>query len=67
MDAKSSYQNCDLLVIETVQTLHEESLIIRSNVDPKASAKQITVDNPKCFNIISVPLRQPAAENPDVP
>lgn len=63
MDAKSSHQNYDLLMLEIVLILHEKSLIKRSSVDPKASVKQITVDNLKCFNIISVPLRQPAAEN----
>ena len=66
MVTKSSHQNYDLPVLEIVLTLHVKNLIKRSNVDPKASAKQITVDNLKCFNVISVPLRQSTAENHDV-
>lgn len=57
VDAKSSHQNYDLPVLEIVLTLHVKSFITRSSVDPKASVKQTTFDNLKCFNVISVPLR----------
>lgn len=56
VDTKSSHQNYDFPVLEIVLTLHVKSFIKRSSVDPKASVKQITVDNLKCFNIISVNL-----------